>query len=264
MTGVAESRATAQRAVSEVAARKRRLTAKERREELEGYAYLSPWLLGFFAFTAIPIVASIALSLTRYSVFRPPTWAGLDNYRMSLGGGDALVWPSIGRSFYYAVVSVPLRLTGSLLVAMLLNQELKLTAFWRTLFFLPSLTPSVATAYVWRWLLNADIGVLRIDLRKLFQGKGSLEPTETPCRSQLRRNGVSCVKPNACMPSVSPWSANWSRSRQRSSASTTSDMALLITRRRCEPFSRSPGGQRSEQMNKVGWDSPSRTKAKIN
>ncbi|MFH1085614.1 MAG: sugar ABC transporter permease [Chloroflexota bacterium] len=142
--------------------RKVKLTAKQRREELEGYAYLAPWLFGFFAFTAVPIVASIALSLTRYSVFRPPVWVGLENYDIALGGGDKLMWPSIGRSFYYSVVLVPLRLIGSLLVAMLLNQSLKLTAFWRTLFFLPSLTPSVAIAYVWRWILNSDIGVLRI------------------------------------------------------------------------------------------------------
>ena len=162
MAGVAEPKATIRQGVSRGAIREGKLTVKQRREELEGYAYLAPWLLGFFAFTAVPIVASIALSLTRYSVFRPPVWAGLDNYRMSMGGGDKLVWPSIGRSFYYAVVLVPLRLTGSLLVAMLLNQSLRVTAFWRTLYFLPSLTPSVATAYVWRWILNADIGVLRI------------------------------------------------------------------------------------------------------
>jgi multiple sugar transport system permease protein len=162
MAGVADPSATIQQGVSKVAVRRPKLTARQLREEREGYAYLLPWLFGFFAFTALPIIVSIWLSMTRYSVFRPPVWVGLDNYRMSMGGGDRLVWPSIGRSFYYAVVQVPLRLIGSLLVAMLLNQSLKLTAFWRTLFFLPSLTPSVATAYVWRWILNAEIGVLRI------------------------------------------------------------------------------------------------------
>jgi multiple sugar transport system permease protein len=141
---------------------KPRLTARQRREELEGYLYLSPWLIGFLAFTAAPIIVSILLSFTRYSVLRPPQWTGLANYQRALGGNDALMWPSIGRSFYYAVLEVPLRLVGSLLVAILLNQQLKITAFWRTLFFLPSLTPSVATAYVWRWILNPELGVLRI------------------------------------------------------------------------------------------------------
>lgn len=141
---------------------KHKLTARQRREEIEGYIYLSPWLIGFLAFTAMPIIVSILLSFTRYSVLRAPTWAGLANYQRALGGGDKLMWPSIGRSFYYAVMEVPLRLIGSLLVAILLNQHLKLTAFWRTLFFLPSLTPSVATAYVWRWILNPVIGPLRL------------------------------------------------------------------------------------------------------
>ncbi|MBN1402137.1 MAG: sugar ABC transporter permease [Anaerolineae bacterium] len=145
-----------------MSARKRKLTARQRREELEGYAYLAPWLIGFFAFTAMPIVVSILMSFTRYSVLRPPQWLGLRNFQRALGGEDQLMWPSIGRSFYYAVLSVPTRLAGSLLVAMLLNQSLRLTAFWRTLFFLPSLTPSVATAYVWRWILNPEIGVVRM------------------------------------------------------------------------------------------------------
>lgn len=139
-----------------------KLTARQLREEREGYAYLAPWLIGFFAFTAMPIVMSILLSFTRYSVMRPPEFLGLENFRRALAGGDRLVWPSIGRTFYYALLSVPLRIVGSLLTAILLNQALKLTTIWRTLFFLPSLTPSVATAYIWRWILNSEVGVLRM------------------------------------------------------------------------------------------------------
>ena len=150
------------RAETRVAIRTHKLTARQRREEREGYAYLMPWLIGFFAFTAMPIVASIVLSFTRYSVMRPPEFLGLKNFQCALGGGDYLMWPSIGRSFYYALLNVPTRVAGSLLVAILLNQGLKVTAFWRTLFFLPSLTPSVATAFVWKWILNSEIGVLRI------------------------------------------------------------------------------------------------------
>ena len=145
-----------------IAGEKRRMSAKQRRRALYGYAFLSPWLIGFFAFTALPIVASILLSFTRYSVLRPPQWIGLKNFRHALLGGDDLLWPSIGRSFYYAILSVPLGLVGSLLLAVLLNQNLKLTAMWRTFYFLPTLTPSVATAYLWRWLMNSEIGVLKV------------------------------------------------------------------------------------------------------
>jgi len=138
-----------------------RMSARQRRRAWEGYAYLSPWLVGFFAFTALPIVMSIVLSFTKYSVLRPPEFIGLKNYQYALGGGDPLVWASIGRSFYYALVSVPLGLVGSLTVAILLNQKLKFMAFWRTLFFLPTLTPSVASALLWRWMLNPEIGLLK-------------------------------------------------------------------------------------------------------
>ncbi|MCD6518736.1 MAG: sugar ABC transporter permease [Anaerolineae bacterium] len=138
-----------------------RMTARERRRAFQGYAFLTPWLIGFFAFTALPIVVSVILSFTRYSVLRPPQFIGLKNYRHALLGGDDLVWPSIGRSFYYAILSVPLGLIASLTIAILLNQKLRFLAFWRTLYFLPSLTPSVATAYIWRWLFNPEIGVLK-------------------------------------------------------------------------------------------------------
>jgi multiple sugar transport system permease protein len=139
-----------------------KMTEKQRRRAVQGYLFLSPWLFGFFAFTALPIVISIGLAFTRYSVLRPAQFIGLQNFRHALMGGDALLWPSIGRSFYYALMSVPLGLAASLTLAVLLNQHLAATAVWRTFYFLPTLTPSVATAYLWRWLLNNDIGVFRM------------------------------------------------------------------------------------------------------
>lgn len=140
----------------------RGMSSRERRHALYGYAFLSPWLIGFFAFTAMPILISMVLSFTRYSVLRPPEVIGLKNWRIALLGGDDLMWPSIGRSFYYALLAVPTGLVSSLILAMLLNQNLRLTAMWRTFYFLPTLTPSVATAYVWKWMLNPEIGVFRM------------------------------------------------------------------------------------------------------
>ncbi|MEA3406743.1 MAG: sugar ABC transporter permease [Chloroflexota bacterium] len=141
---------------------KRGMSARERRHTIYGYVFLSPWIVGFLAFTAVPIVASIVLSFTRYSVLRAPEFIGLRNWRHALLGGDYLMWPSIGRSFYYALISVPTGLVLSLLLAVLLNQNLRVTAMWRTFFFLPSLTPSVATAFVWRWLMNSEMGIFRM------------------------------------------------------------------------------------------------------
>lgn len=154
MVAIAEAKAMGQ-------VRKHRMTSKQRRRAFQGYAFLSPWLIGFFAFTVLPIFVSIWLSFTRYSVLRPPEFIGLKNFKHAFGG-DVLVWPSIGRSFYYAILSVPLGLVGSLLVAVLLNQKLKFVSLWRMFYFLPSLTPSVAMAYLWKWLLNSEIGVLKV------------------------------------------------------------------------------------------------------
>ncbi len=141
---------------------KTKMTRRQRRRALQGYAFLSPWLIGFFAFTALPIGMSVVLAFTRYSVLRAPQLVGLRNFRHAFSGGDRLIWSSIGRSFYYALLAVPAGLVASLSLAVLLNQKLVITPVWRTFFFLPSLTPSVATAYVWRWLLNHEIGVLRV------------------------------------------------------------------------------------------------------
>lgn len=138
------------------------MSARERRQALYGYAFLSPWLIGFFVFTAFPILGSIALSFTRYSVLRPPGIIGLKNFRHALLGGDDLMWPSIGRSFYFALLAVPTGLAASLILAVLLNQNLQLVSIWRTFYFLPTLTPSVAAAYIWSWLLNSQIGVFKM------------------------------------------------------------------------------------------------------
>src|SRR5579859_4200114 len=94
-----------------------------RREMVEGYAYLLPWALGFVLFIAGPMVASLLLSLTSYDIARPPVVVGLENYQRAFGA-DPQFWPSLGKTFYYALVVVPLGIFASLLLAILLNQRL--------------------------------------------------------------------------------------------------------------------------------------------
>lgn len=139
-------------------------SARRRRQERHGYMFIAPWLLGFFAFTFIPIIASIGLSFTKYSVLRPPEFVGLSNWRYALLGGDSLMWPSVWRSFRYALFMVPLSLSGSFLLAVLLNQKVKGLPLWRTFFFLPTLTPGVAAAILWGWLLHPDLGFVNYAL----------------------------------------------------------------------------------------------------
>lgn len=149
-----------------------------RREALEGILYTSPWIVGFIVFIAGPLFASLYLSFTKYNVLRPAKFIGLENYIVALTK-DPLFLPSIGRTFYYAALLVPLSMIGSLVVAILLNQKLVATTAWRTMFFLPTLTPLIAAALLWRWMLNPDVGLVNYLLGQVgIKGPGWLSSIE--------------------------------------------------------------------------------------
>ena len=154
------------------------MTQFRRREALEGYLYLTPWIIGFLAFVAGPILASLYLSFTKYNVILSPEWVGLRNYTTALTKDD-LFFPSIARTFYYVALIVPVGMALSLAVAMLLNRKLVFTTMWRTFFFLPTLTPIVAAAVLWRWMLNPDVGLINYLLAQIgIKGPGWLASTE--------------------------------------------------------------------------------------
>lgn len=137
------------------------------REAIEGYLYILPWILGFLIFTLGPMIASFLLSLTNYNgLIWPPDFLGFQNY-MDAFTKDKLFWLSLQRTTIYAVASVILGVTGSLLAAVILDQRLKGTVLYRTLFFLPSLTPGVALALIWGWIFQPQIGILNYVLRNL-------------------------------------------------------------------------------------------------
>jgi multiple sugar transport system permease protein len=145
-------------------------TRQGARKALWGYLFVGPWLVGLLAFVAGPIFASLYLSFTTYDILSAPTWVGLDNYRRAFFD-DPLLWPSLGRTFYFAIAVVPLGLIGSLILAMLLNQGLRATNIFRTAFFLPSLTPGVALSVLWLWLLHPKLGPANQLLRTLGVGE---------------------------------------------------------------------------------------------
>jgi len=144
-------------------------TRQATRRALWGYIFVGPWIVGLLLFVGGPIVASLYLSFTQYDILSPPRFVGLDNYHRALFV-DVLFWPSLARTFYYAVIAVPLGLSGSLLLALLLNQGLKGTNLYRTLFFLPSLTPAVSLGILWLWLLQPKLGPVNVLLRKIGLG----------------------------------------------------------------------------------------------
>jgi len=130
---------------------------------LWGYVFLLPWALGLLIFTLGPIFASAYFGFTEYDVLSPPKWIGLANYRRAFLQ-DELFWPSLGRTFRYSIVVVPVGIVGSLVLALLLNQNVAGTNLFRTFFFLPSLTPAVALALLWKWLLHPTVGPVNVML----------------------------------------------------------------------------------------------------
>jgi multiple sugar transport system permease protein len=149
-----------------------------RREAVEGFLYISPWILGFLIFGLGPLGASLYLSLTHYNVLKPPEFVGLDNYVYAFTH-DRLFYVALERTTYYAVAAVTLGVVGSLLLAVLLNQRLKGTVAFRTMLFLPSLTPIVASALLWGWIFHPQLGLMNSGLRLIgVQGPGWLTTTE--------------------------------------------------------------------------------------
>jgi multiple sugar transport system permease protein len=131
-----------------------------RRDEIFwAYVFLLPWIVGLLLFILGPILYSLGLSFFTYTLGREPSFAGLDNWIKAFTK-DELFWPTLGRTFFYTAGLVPLSVFGALLTAMLLNERLRGTTFYRTVFFMPHLTPVVAAAYIWLWLLNPQYGLL--------------------------------------------------------------------------------------------------------
>jgi multiple sugar transport system permease protein len=135
-----------------------------KRKKLIGYAFISPWLIGFLAFSAYPFLSSVCLSFTRYNIVTPPVWVGLANYRTLLSG-DPLFWKSLGVTFRYALAAVPLSIVAGVALALMLNLKLRGIGLYRTIFYLPSVVPSVATSVVFLWILNPEIGLINRLLR---------------------------------------------------------------------------------------------------
>jgi multiple sugar transport system permease protein len=136
-----------------------------RREALDGYLFIAPWLIGFVLFVAGPMIAAIVLAMMRWDLIGSPTWVGLANFRRLFT--NPLVRVSLWNTAFYTFLSVPLQLMVALGTALLLNQRLRFQSVFRTAFYLPSVMPAVANAVLWLWLLNPEIGLANALLRML-------------------------------------------------------------------------------------------------
>lgn len=123
-------------------------------DNVVGYVFLLPFLIGFLTFTLFPIAASFFFSFTKYDLLSSPRWIGLDNFYKMFGDDDKF-WQSMKVTFAYVFASVPLRLCFALFVAMLLNVAAAMLGLYRTIYYLPSIIGgSVAVAIMWRQIFG--------------------------------------------------------------------------------------------------------------
>ncbi len=135
-----------------------RARAAQRRDDLTGYLWISPWVFGFLAFMVLPVSMSLYYSLTQYPLIEKPVFIGLENYRRLMA--DGVFWKVVFNTVIYAVFAVPIGTVLALLIAWLLNQNVRFLGLWRAAVFVPTLVPIVAAAMIWLWLFNAEHGLI--------------------------------------------------------------------------------------------------------
>lgn len=144
-----------------VEARARNTNYQERiaRQNLvKGLLFIAPAVLGFFIFIVFPIISSLYYSFTDYNILQPAKWIGLENYRKLFMDKTFIL--SLKNTLFIVVIGLSFHLTFDLLIALLLNTKVKGISIFRTIFYLPTITPVVASAVLWLWIFNGRIGLL--------------------------------------------------------------------------------------------------------
>lgn len=130
------------------------------------YLFVSPWLVSFLALTLLPLLYALIVSLTDFDgISQRWHWVGLANYVELLQNADT--WFSLSRTLLYTLITVPLSVAGGLGLAILLNQRLKAVGFFRTVFYLPSVVPVVASAIMWKLMFDRDAGAINAVIERL-------------------------------------------------------------------------------------------------
>ena len=129
----------------------------ERRKLLLGLMFISPWILGFLAFTLYPIVYTLRISFTRYSGFGTPMWIGFANYKALWT--DTVFWDSLWNTLYYTALAVPIGIVVAMAMAIAMNQPLREVSIYRAALYLPSVLPLFAVSFIFIALLDPNRGI---------------------------------------------------------------------------------------------------------
>ncbi len=146
--------------------RKRERNSYARREVLWGFIFISPILLGIVLWFVLPMLAAVYVSLTDWTLLKPPNIVGVDNFVRLWQ--DKVVWQSLEVTLIFTIAAVPLNLVVAFATALLLNFSRSKTMYvMRVLYYLPALVPPVANAVLWSWLLNSEYGLINWALRTM-------------------------------------------------------------------------------------------------
>ncbi len=146
--------------------RPQRRSKVERRNQILGLLFISPWLFGFIFLAVTPLIMSFYYSLTRYDLIGDPRFIGFSNY-IRLFTTDPDFWKVVGNTFYYVLLGVPIGAVVAFLIANLLNADIKGRAIFRSIMYIPAIVPAVCTAMVWLFLLNTQYGAINGMLKAL-------------------------------------------------------------------------------------------------
>jgi multiple sugar transport system permease protein len=144
----------------------RRMSKGDWRNLRMGLLFISPWIVGFVVFTVYPILVSLYYSFTDFALFHSPNWVGFQNYQ-DLFTRDDKFYVSLYNTIFFFLLALSASVIAALFLALLLNAKLRGSTFFRSVFFLPTIVPMVASAAVWMWILNPQWGLLNLGLRAL-------------------------------------------------------------------------------------------------
>src|SRR5688572_27337670 len=127
-------------------------------EAVQGYMYVAPWFIGFLVFTAGPLLASLALSFTKWGFVDQPVFIGLDNYQKLWK--DPVFWIALRVTVTFTVLSVPLVILVALATALLMTRNLRGSYIFRTIYYLPAVVGGIPMALLWMWIFQPEYGLL--------------------------------------------------------------------------------------------------------
>ena len=143
--------------------RRRRMSRTALLENIAGFLFISPWIIGFLVFEFGPLIVAAYLGLTRYDILTPPKFTGFANFE-KMFTRDPLFWKSLWVTAVYSLSTVFLGVILGVALALLLNQKIRGMSLYRTIYYLPAVVSGVAVAYMWGWVFRPQAGIVNYAL----------------------------------------------------------------------------------------------------